>query len=170
MAEPGGASVPSQWFLLLRRGVQPVQESLMDLGQSGSGHGLSIGTGCDVFPLLLHQPTLPWGEICNYTVARCAQLGVWRCKSVLLVRNPVHNPTNSGQNLSISSRGLHAGNSWWHCCSRSPRSTCRRSLIRKERAEEVRGASQEDRITSAARGVRSARRHGEGCGVPAVIR
>jgi hypothetical protein len=35
---------------------------------------------------------------------------------------------------------------------------------------EVRGASQEERITLAASGVRSAWRHGEGCGVPAVIR
>ena len=76
----------------------------------------------------------------------------------------------SGQNLSISSSDLFLVRNVWQCISRSPRSTCQRSPIRKEREAEVRGASQEERITSAASGVRSAWRDGEGCGVPAVIR
>ena len=61
MAEPSRSRVAPEQPALLGGGIEPVRESLVNLGRCRLGHTFSIGTGCDVIAVLLNQPTLPWG-------------------------------------------------------------------------------------------------------------
>ena len=62
MTEPSRSHVAREQPALFGGGIEPVRESLVDLGRCPLGHTFSIGTGCDVFAVLLNQPTVPWGH------------------------------------------------------------------------------------------------------------
>jgi hypothetical protein len=59
VTEPCRSGVAGEQLALRRGGIEQKCEALVNLGESRLGHAASIASGCDVFALLLHQPTLP---------------------------------------------------------------------------------------------------------------